>query len=97
VIVHDLHIVGVPVVPDRGRCGAIVNSNAVLTTPVARERLEPVTGKRRQVAEFSSRVQLLQFPLSDSAPPAPSAAELTGEQRLGFGILERPNHLNSRV
>jgi len=56
VIVHDLHIVGVPVVPDETDPVLIVDANAVLATPVARERLEPVARKHRQVAELSSRV-----------------------------------------
>lgn len=64
-IVHDLHIIGVPIVPDEADAVLIVHANAVLAPPVASERLEPVTGERRQVAEFASRVQLLQLPLSN--------------------------------
>ena len=64
-IVHDLHIVGVRVVPDETDAVLIVDPNAVLAAPVARERLDPVARKRREVAELSSRVSLLQLSLGD--------------------------------
>ena len=75
-IVDDLHIVSVPVVPDEADAILIIDPNAVLAAPVARECLEPVTRERRQVAEFSSCVQLLQLPLSDPRHLLQPAAEL---------------------
>ena len=58
-IVHDLHIVSVPVVPDEADAILIVDPNAVLPTPVARERLEPVAGECRKVTEVVGRMELL--------------------------------------
>ena len=37
----------------------IVDPNAVLSTPVACERLEPVAGERREVTEVVGRMELL--------------------------------------
>ncbi len=45
--VHDLHIVGVAVVPEEADAESILDPNAVLSALIARERLEPVAGERR--------------------------------------------------
>jgi hypothetical protein len=97
VVVHDLHIISVPIVPNEADAILIVDPDAVLSPAVARERLEPITRKRPQVAELSSGVQLLQLPLSDSRHLLQPSAELASEQRLGLGILERPNHSSTKV
>jgi len=59
VIVHDLHIVSVPLVPDEADAILIVDPNAVLSTPIACERLEPVAGECRKVTEVVGRMELL--------------------------------------
>jgi hypothetical protein len=59
VIAHDLHIVSVPVVPDEADPIPIVDPNAVLSTPIACERLEPVAGECREVTEIVGRMELL--------------------------------------
>jgi hypothetical protein len=41
-------------------------------------------------------MQLLQLPLGDTGDLLQPPAELAHEERLGLGILERPNHLDSR-
>jgi hypothetical protein len=59
VIIHDLHIVSVPVVPDETDAILIVDPNAVLSTPIACERLEPVAGEYCEVTEVVRRLELL--------------------------------------
>ena len=97
VIVDDLHIVSVAIVPDEADAVLIVDPNAVLTTSIARERLEPVAGERRQVSKLASRMKVLEFALGNPCHFLQAAAELAREERLGFGILERPNHSTTRV
>jgi hypothetical protein len=97
VIVDDFHVVGITVVPDEADAVLIVDPNTVLATSVARERLEPITGERRQVAKFASRVELLQFSLGDPSHFLEAPAEPAGKERLDFGVFERPNHSRIRV
>jgi hypothetical protein len=59
VIVHDLHIISLTVVPDEADAVLIVDPNAVLSTPIACQRLEPVAGECREVTEFVGRMELL--------------------------------------
>jgi hypothetical protein len=92
VIIHDLHIVGIPVVPDEADAVLIVNPNAVLSAPVAREGLEPVAWEGCQITEFLGCIQLLELPLSDPSHPLEPAAEPAREERLSVGVVERPNH-----
>jgi hypothetical protein len=56
VIVHDLHIVSVPVVPDDADTILIVDPNAVLSTPIACERFEPVAGECHKITEVVGRM-----------------------------------------
>jgi hypothetical protein len=56
VIVHDLHSVSVPVVPYEADAILIVDPNAVLSTSIACERLEPVAGECRKVTEVVGRM-----------------------------------------
>jgi hypothetical protein len=76
VIVDDLHVVSVPFVPDEADAVLIVDPNAVLPASVAHERLEPVAGKRRQVAKLPSSMELLQLSLGDPRDPLEAATEL---------------------
>src|SRR4051794_13823630 len=54
VIVHDLHVVRVPVAPDEADAIMIVDPNTVLAPSVASERLESVARECRQIAEIAS-------------------------------------------
>ena len=67
----------------------------MLAASIASEGLEPVTGEGCQITELAGCMQLLQLPLGDTSDLLQPSAELTGEERLGLGILERPNHCSS--
>ena len=97
VIVHDLHIVSVPVVPYEADAILIVDPNAVLSTSIACERLEPVAGECRKVTEVVGRMYLLKLPLSNTSDLLQPAAEPAREERLGFGVFERPNHVSTKL
>lgn len=55
-IVDDLHVVGVPVVPDEADTVLIVDTNAVLATPVPGKRLKPVAGESCEVTRLYEEV-----------------------------------------
>src|SRR5947207_11479294 len=54
-VVHDLHAVGVAVLPDEADAPLVVDANAMLPRPVALQRLEPVAGRHAQRIEPRDR------------------------------------------
>ena len=58
-------------------------------------RLEPVTGEGGQITELACRMQLPQLPLGDTGDLLQPSAEPARQERLGLGVLERPNHGSS--
>jgi len=95
VVIDDLHVAGISVVPDKANAVLVVDSDAMLAASIASEGLEPVTGEGCQITELAGGVQLLQLPLGDTGDPLQPSAEPAGEECLGLGILERPNHCSS--
>ena len=93
VIVDNLHPVDVPVVPHEANAILIVDTETVLATSVAGERFESVAGEGGEVTKLTRGVQLLQFALGDPSDLLQTPTEGAREERLGVGILERPDHL----
>jgi hypothetical protein len=97
VIVHDLNIIGISITPDEADAVPIVDPDAVLSTSVTRQRLQPIAREHCEVAELAGGMELLQLPLSHAGNPLQAAAGPPAEQRLGFRVLERPNHATSNL
>jgi hypothetical protein len=97
VVVDDLHILRVAILPDEADAVLIVDADAVLSAPIACQGFQPIAGKRCQVSKFASGVELLQLPLGHTRHLLQASAEPAGKQRLGFGVLERPDHVTSRL
>ena len=87
-VIDDLHVVSIPVMPDKADAILIVDPNAVLSQSISGERLEPVAGERRQVAQLVRSMELLQFSLGDSRHLLEPAGELARKERLRFAIFE---------
>lgn len=97
VVVHDLNILGVAIHPNEADAVSIVDPDAVLSSPVAGQRFEPVSGKCRQVSKCARCVDLLQLPLGHPRDLLQTSAEVAGKQRLGLGVLERPDHVTFKL
>lgn len=95
-IVHNLHVVGVSIPPDEADAVLVIDPDAVLPAAVTRQRLQAIARKRRKIAKFSGRVELLQFSPRHASNLLQAAAESAAEQSLGFGVFERPDHAISR-
>jgi hypothetical protein len=67
----------------------------MLAASITGERLEPVTREGCKVTELARCMQLLQLPLGDPGVLLQPSAEPARQERLGVGILERPNHCSS--
>jgi hypothetical protein len=94
-MVDDLDFVCVPISPQEAEPKSIVDSDAVLSVPVALESLQAVAGEEGQVLESMSRVQLLELPLSDPGHRSESPRNVTAQERIGILVTERPNHAPS--
>jgi hypothetical protein len=92
VVVDDLDLVDIPIPPHEADAILVVDPDAVLASPIAGKRLEPIPREGCQVAKFACRIELLQLPLSDSGDLLQAAAEYSLEERLCVSILEGPNH-----
>jgi hypothetical protein len=93
VIIDDLNPLDAPIPPNEAEPPVVVDPNAVLARSAAAQSLQPISGRRRQIAEVFRGVQLPQLPLGYSLharrelPCVP-----TMKQRLGFAIGERADH-----
>jgi hypothetical protein len=70
----------------------IVDSDAVLPSPVSAQGFETVAWEGPQVIESSCRVQLSQLALHDPSDAPETLRRVTLEQRLGVPIPEGPDH-----
>jgi len=63
VIVVNLDLIGISVVPDEADAPLVIDSDAVLTRPVAAQLLQSTAGRSRQVTQFLCTVELTQLAL----------------------------------
>jgi hypothetical protein len=64
VVVHDLDVVRITFTPQKADTPLIVDADTVLAIPVTVQR-QPITRRRRQVAQFRCAVQLPQLSSGD--------------------------------
>ena len=83
---------GVAVAPDEADPESVVDADAVLASPVAAQRFQPVSREDRQIPKLVGRVQLAEFPLSDAGDCLKAAGRPPVEEPLGFFRPERPDH-----
>lgn len=83
-VVHYLDIMGITVLPTEADAPLVIDAYAVLPSPITRELLKTVTGRRAQVHERCGGIQHLQLPFRGFAE------RLEGERTIaliqGFGM-----------
>ena len=62
-VINNLHIVDVPVAPNKADAPLIVDANTVLPFSVAFKRFQVISRGRSKVTKLRSNVQLPEFPL----------------------------------
>jgi len=63
VVINNLHVVDVPVAPNKADAPLIVDANTVLPFSVAFKRFQVISRGRSKVTKLRSNVQLPEFPL----------------------------------
>jgi hypothetical protein len=61
VIVHELDLVGIPISPHKADPPLVVDSNTVLTTPVATQRFQPIRRRYPQIIQAIGGIQHDEF------------------------------------
>jgi len=93
VIVHDLNLVRAALRPAETDPPLIVEANAVLTSTVPTESLQPVPWRDSEILEPSRRIELSQLPKRNTLEVWTELPDgLAGEQPLGIPVAEAPNH-----
>jgi hypothetical protein len=73
VVIDNLHIIGIPVAPDKADAPLIIDANTVLPFSLAFERFQVISRGRGEVTKLGGNIQLpelpLCHPLESSKPP----------------------------
>jgi hypothetical protein len=91
-IINNFDILRSALSPDETDSPLIVDSDAMLTPPVAGQRLDPVTWNHRNVFQFFGVVKHSQFPPRYLGDIAEFSASLSMKQLLGVPAAEGANH-----
>jgi hypothetical protein len=92
VVIRNLNLKCVSVFPAETDPVLIVNSDAVPPRPVSFQRFEPVGGRRRQVAQFFSAIDLHQPPKRDPRDPLEDPHAPLLKDRFCIFVAERSDH-----
>lgn len=92
VVIDDFDIERVTVAPDKTNPKLIVDANAVLASPVAAQRFEPVTRWNPQIVQPRGAVQDGEFAHGYAFDCNPMTYASTFEQCTGLGIAKRTDH-----
>jgi hypothetical protein len=61
VIIHDFHVIGVPVCPAKADPPLVIDPDVPQPFSVTLQRLQPIAGRDAQFVDYPGRVQLLKF------------------------------------
>jgi len=92
VVVHDLDVVGISVTPHKTKTPLDVDPDTALSLPLAAQGFQAVPGRRCQIAQFRSAVELAKLPAGDRFHRPKTAARLPAVKSPGFRATERPDH-----
>ncbi len=91
-IVHDLNFKRVAFIPVKADPPLVVDSNTVLTSPIAGQGFQPIPRNRSQVGNRCRRMKVIELPFRHDGDTLMLPAELAAEDLLGFLVPERPDH-----
>ena len=97
VVIDDFGFERVTVAPDKTNPELIVDADAVLASPVAAQRFEPISRWNSQIVQSGGAVQDGEFAHGHAFDCDPMAYASTFEQCAGLGIAKRADHSNTIV
>jgi hypothetical protein len=98
-VVHNRDVMRVAIEPTENQSPLLIDSNRVKADEVARQGLEPIARRPRQLVKLDGGIQYVQLPERRCANFARDPAELTNPstmvQRFRGAIPERDDHSDS--
>jgi hypothetical protein len=91
-IVHDFHIIGMTIAPFETDAPPVIDSNAMLTDAIPRQRFKPVSLNGRQIPKIGCRVKPTQPFMGGSFDALKLPAAEAIMQSFGFQASERLDH-----
>ena len=91
-VIHDLHLMSIAIAPNEANAILVVDSNAVLASPVAAQGFESVAREGPQVFQPMCGMKLPQFPLRHPGDAPESPRGLAEKEGLRVPIPKRPDH-----
>jgi hypothetical protein len=91
VIVHDFHVCGPRIGPNKTHAESIVDADAVLASTIPLESFKSVSRRDPKELKSRRRSQLREFARRDLGDAGESGAPASREQRLRIGAFERLN------
>ena len=93
VVIDNLHVIRIALVPAKADASLIVDPDAMLTRPAARELFEPVARRHPKIRQDLRRIQHQELPTRDPLEiPRPAPGRLAVEDLLGLPVPEAPDH-----
>ena len=91
-IVDDLHLIGAIIAPDEDQPPLIVDANRMKASPIARQGLKPISGRRLQIVETARRIEHFELSLGGPRNALELFHPLVPKQSFGFLAGKRSNH-----
>lgn len=92
-VVDDLNVVRVAVRPPKADPPLIVDPDAVLSSTIAAQLLEPIAWRRPQILKLNRRVDMAKLPEHHAPEVGREASDrLTFPEPLGVAVSKTPNH-----
>jgi hypothetical protein len=92
-IIDNFDVLRSAISPDETDSPLLVDSDAMLTSPIADQSLHPVSRNHRHIFQFLGVVEHSQFPSRYLRDIAELSAALSMKQLLGVLAAEGPNHI----
>ncbi len=95
VIVGNFHVIAVAIAPDKADAPLSIDSDGVLPFAVSSQRLQLISRRRGQDAQFRRGMKLEEFPQGDAFDGAEAPAVMIMEKVLRLLRAKAPNHTPS--
>lgn len=96
-IIDNFDLVRFSIAPRKTDPPAVVNPDAISSTPVVLKLLKPITGRDLQIVKSMRAIQIKQLPPCNPLNPLKTANRMIVEQARRIRTTERANHISSLV
>jgi hypothetical protein len=92
VIIHDFHVVGIAITPNKADVPLVVDADAVPPFSIASQSFQAIPWRRPQITELGGNIQLPQLTLGHALEGPKAFDSLPGMKLFGLRRPERLDH-----